>query len=217
MKLIVLGASGRCGSWVVRLARERDHDVTAVVRPESGYVAPEGVKVERGQVLDSGFVRAVLSEHRLVMSCLGVRRGGVGPWAKLLSPVNLVERAMRNLIDAMPNPDASRVFWISAGGAGSSRAEATWAVRKMIAAGNVGVAYHDLEVAERAMDRVRLNSLAVRPVTLLPGTPTGTAGPVNRYGLLSTVRRSDVAKWMLDIADGTQSFDGKTVLLGRAS
>ncbi len=32
MKLLILGVSGGCGQWVVKLAQHRGNDVTAVVR-----------------------------------------------------------------------------------------------------------------------------------------------------------------------------------------
>jgi hypothetical protein len=37
---------------------------------------------------------------------------------------------------------------------------------------------------------------------------------VQRYGMMSLVRRSDVAAWMLDVAAGTVPWDESTVLLG---
>ena len=85
---------------------------------------------------------------------------------------------------------------------GSSQMQANAIVRRMLRSGSIGVAYRDLEAAERTIERAEIDSLTVRPVTLVPGVPTGNAGPVDRYGLLSTIRRSDVAQWMLDVADG---------------
>ncbi len=45
MKLLILGASGGCGRWVVRLAAEQGHDVTAMVRRTATPDAPAGVTV----------------------------------------------------------------------------------------------------------------------------------------------------------------------------
>jgi hypothetical protein len=86
----------------------------------------------------------------------------------------------------------------------------------LIRSGNVGVAYRDLEAAERVVNGAGLDALAVRPVTLTPGAPTGHAGAVSRYGILSTIRRSDVARWMLDAAEGGGRFAVPSVLLGRS-
>jgi uncharacterized protein YbjT (DUF2867 family) len=61
-----------------------------------------------------------------------------------------------------------------------------------------------------------LDWLAVRPVTLSHGPPTGRVGPVTRYGMTSTVRRGDVAAWMLEALERRERFAERTVLLGPA-
>ncbi|NIQ55708.1 MAG: NAD(P)H-binding protein, partial [Gammaproteobacteria bacterium] len=205
----------RCGSWVVRLAAGRGHDVRAVVRPSSSYRPPPGVAVARGEVLDPRFVEEILPDHPLVISCIGQRRASPSPWSALRSPPDLVKRVMTNVVRAMSQKPGHRILWISAAGVGSSRARTTPAVRRIIDLGNIAVAYRDLEAAERVTDGAEVESLAVRPVTLRPGSPGGDVGPVDRYGLLSTIRRGDVARWILDVADGTRAFQGRTVLLGR--
>ena len=110
-----------------------------------------------------------------------------------------------------------RFIWISAGGVGDSRVQASPIIRRMIGLGGIGAAYRDLERAEAVLHASEVPALAVRPVTLTGGAPTGSAGPVSRYSLFSAVRRSDVARWMLDAADGGTEYPDSTVLLGRAS
>lgn len=212
MRIAVLGASGRCGAHVVRSAARRGHEVTAVVRESSGYRPPTGVTELRGEVLEPAFLEAALAGHATVLSCLGLRRAGVLPWSALMSPHDLVQSATRLLLE-LTSVEA-RVIWISAGGVADSRALLTPLVRQLISTANVGVAYRDLEVAEALVRERRQAWLAVRPVTLTPGARTGTARPVQRYGVWSHVRRADVAEWMLDVADGTRSYDQQTVLLG---
>jgi len=50
MRLLVLGASGGCGRWLVRLAADGGHRVTALVRDGSDAAAPAGVTVRRADV-----------------------------------------------------------------------------------------------------------------------------------------------------------------------
>ena len=121
MKLIVLGASGRCGSWVVRLAKERRHDVTAVVRDESNYLLPTDITIRRGQVTNPEFIRSIIADHSIIISCLGLRRSNSSPWGKLLSPPNLVEHVTKHVIEGMNKSRDVRLIWISAGGVGSSK------------------------------------------------------------------------------------------------
>ena len=37
---------------------------------------------------------------------------------------------------------------------------------------------------------------------------------VNRYGLFSMVRRSDLAAWMVDVAEGKRAVEGPAALVG---
>jgi len=215
MKLLVLGASGKCGIWVVRLANERGHDVTAIVRPESDCVAPEGVTVKRGQVTDPKFIESIITDQKVIISCIGLRRAGANPLSGMLSPPDIVQSVIANLIECMSKE--SRLIWISAGGVGSSKKQSSLLVRYLIRLGSLGAAYRDLEAAERMAEKADISSLAVRPVTLINGEPTGNAGQVNKFKIRTTVRRSDVARWMLDVAEGTLSFEGKNVLLGTIS
>jgi len=87
-------------------------------------------------------------------------------------------------------------------------------VQQLVSTGNVAVAYRDLAGMEACLSASSLDWLAVRPVTLMNGTPTGRARPVSRYGLASIVRRSDVAQWMVRAATQHDSFVEHTVLLG---
>lgn len=186
-----------------------------MVRETSDYRPPASVRLVRGEAGDAAFLAPLLAEHTTIVSCLGLRRASLLPWSALRSPPDLVRTVMGHLVDHAR--DETRVVWISAGGVGDSRARASLPVRWLIDAGHVGTAYRALAAAE---DRVRASGrpwLAVRPVTLVSGTATGRAGPVERYGLASVIRRADVADWMLDVADGTLAFQEPSVLLGTRS
>lgn len=214
MKLLVLGASGGIGRYLVSGAVRRGHEVTAAIRSTSPARFDSVARVLRGEALDPGFLAEAVEGHPVVLSALGLRRAGILPWAPLRSPPDLVRSVMTHLVSVSPRQ--TRVVWVSAGGVLDSRARLSPFVRKLVTAGNVGVAYTDLEEAERRVLDAGRTWLAVRPVTLTPGEPTGRAGPVQRYGLWSHVRRSDVAEWMLDVADGTRAHEEPSVLLGRA-
>lgn len=217
MRVLVLGASGGCGRWVARLAAERGHDVTALVRQDTPYAPPSGVQVQRGEALDAEVLQEAVAGHDVVFSCLGLKRSSRSLWAKLLSPPDLVSRVIRQLATIMPEHGVRRLVVISAAGVGSSRTKATWPVRRLISLGNVAVGYSDLERMESELGETELDWLAVRPVTLVGGEPTGRAGPVDRYALFSTIRRADVAGWMVDAAEASPPFETRQVMLGTTS
>ena len=175
MRFLILGASGGCGSWLVHLAHERGHEITAVVRQGSAYRPPAGVTMKVGEVTEAAFVASIVHGNDAVLSCIGLRRAGVSLWARLLSPPDLVQVVMRNIRSALSEDENARVIWISAGGVAESRAQATLPIRWMIRAGSVCVAYEDLEVAEGETPPASHKWLTVRPVTLLNGEPKGKA------------------------------------------
>lgn len=214
MRLLILGASGRCGQWLVQLAAERSHKVTALVRPETPFAPPSSVRVCRGQVTDPAVVEDILSGHDAVLSALGLRRAGLSPWSSFESPSDLTSHVANLLVSAMPRQGLSRLLAISAGGVGDSVHQLTWPVKRLVRAGNVGVAYHDLAQMERTLANSSLDWCVVRPVTLVNGPPRRPARRVERYRLTSHIRRSEVAAWMLAAVERETPFADRQVLLG---
>lgn len=211
---MVLGASGGVGRWVVSLASAKGHSVTALVRHSSDVNGMSGVNVVRGDLTDPSFLEEALTRHDAVVSCVGLRRAGKNPFARLLSPPDLTTRLASSLTRAMESRDVRRLVVISAGGVAESFAQLTWPVQKLVSTGNVAVAYRDLAGMEDRLAQSSLDWLAVRPVTLRNGAPLGSAKPVDRYAFTSTIRRGDVAAWMLAAATQHDSFTRHSVLLG---
>ncbi|MEM9374344.1 MAG: NAD(P)H-binding protein [Planctomycetota bacterium] len=201
MKLLVLGASGRIGRWLIRLAVERGHDVDALVRPGSVDKVPAGARIILGDPTDPETLGPIVFDHNTVLSAVGQRRAGLHPWARLLSPPDLVEQVLGAIHSAATNANQLRLIWMSAGGAGGTQPMLSPSVRRLTRTGNVGVAYRDLERAEALDLGGRVEATAVRPVTLLPGDSGRSAVGVSRYKLTSVVRRGDVARWMIDAAE----------------
>jgi putative NADH-flavin reductase len=214
MYLLILGASGGCGRWLVRIATERGHTITALVRTNAAFDTPPGVVMQRGDVTDVGVLDVVLPGHDAVLSAIGLRRAGRSPWAPLRSPPDLTERTMRQLLPAMKRHGVPRLLTVSAGGVGESLGQLTWPVRRLVGSGNIAVAYRDLAAMEALLAASDRDWLAVRPVTLTDGAPRKPARAVTRYGLMSTIRRSEVATWMLDAVAQPARFAVRHVLLG---
>ena len=74
MKLLVLGASGRCGKWIVKLALERGHEVRSLVRDGTPFDVSEEAQVFRGSVLDGKVLSEAMNGCDAVLSGLGIKR-----------------------------------------------------------------------------------------------------------------------------------------------
>jgi len=195
VRLIVFGASGGCGSHLVRLAAAHAHQVTAVVRSATPYEPPDDVAVVRGDVLDASFVASVVPNHDAVASCVGIRYAH--PWARRQSPDDFISRATMNIVSGMRAAGLSRLSVISAAGVGDSRPARNPIIRFLIATSNVGVGYADLDRVEETLRGSGLDWQAVRPIRLSGGAGTGRPHLTDRFPALGSIARADVAAFML--------------------
>jgi uncharacterized protein YbjT (DUF2867 family) len=218
MNLLVLGASGGCGQWLVRLAQERGHHVRALVRPATPFNPPAGTEVIRGEVLEEGVLDRALEGCETVLSALGIQRKTPwNPWSALASPPDLATQVAGQLVEAMPGHGVRRVVAISAGGVGESVRQMHPLLRWLIANSNVAASYRDLEGMEAVFAGSGLDWLAVRPTTLRAGPPTGTVQVVQHFGLFNRTTRGDVAAWMLAAAERPEPFTERTPMIGTAA
>ncbi len=195
MRILVFGATGNVGGHFARRARERGHEVTAVVRDRARYEAPAGVRVETGDVLDPALAASVIGGHDAVVSGLGMRYAH--PWAARMSPDDFTSRATAALVAGASAAGVRRAQIVSAAGVGSSRPTMNLAMQLMLKISNVGVAYADLERTEALLAASTLDWQAVRPVTLTHAPANERAHVVAHYGALMTIPRDEVARYML--------------------
>lgn len=198
MKLMVFGASGKCGAHFVRLAAARGHQVTAAVRAQTPFEPPPSVTVVKGDVLDAGFVSKVVRDVRncdAVVSGLGMRYKH--PWSRRESPDDFTSRATSNIVAAMKAAGVERISLISAAGVGDSRAVLNWPMRILLRISNVGKAYADLERVEDVLRSSRLDWQAIRPTTLTQKPRTDRVCISDRYPATASIPREDVAAFML--------------------
>jgi len=110
MKLVVFGANGATGQWLVQLAVERGHHVTAVMREGASASVPQGVDVVRGDPLDAAFVDMAVTGKDAVVTALGVRyRRGRNPFSSIVSPPTLLSQSAAHMLAAMKRHGVSRI------------------------------------------------------------------------------------------------------------
>lgn len=215
MRLLVLGASGGVGRHVAAQAVEAGHAVTALVRAETPWKAPEGVRVLRGDVLDARALDGALEGADAVLSSLGMKRvNPANPWSPLASPADFNSRSAEAVVAAMKRAGVGRVVAVSAAGVGDSARAMNLLMRVLVARSNVGVAYRDLAVMERVYAESGLDWLTPRPTRLTDGPRTNRVKTVTAFGSFDAIARADVAAWMLARLDDPRWTDRSPQITG---
>jgi putative NADH-flavin reductase len=195
-KLVVFGASGGTGRPIVEQALAAGHSVTAFVRDAAG--APPGARVVTGDVLDAAAVADAVAGHEVIVSALGHRRKARNPWARDLSPPDLMTRATPHIVDAARRHRISRALFVGVHGCGDSRARTGFIYRYLVERTTIGIALRDFNVMEGLLTDSGLDWLVARPVTLVDGAARGRCRVrEDRISSFAVIRRADVAAFML--------------------
>ena len=195
-KLVVFGASGGTGRPLVEQALAAGHSVTAFVRDAAS--APPGARVVTGDVLDAAAVADAVAGHEVIVSALGHRRKSRNPWARDLSPPDLMSRATPHIVDAARRHRVTRALFVGVHGCGDSRARTGFIYRYLVERTTIGIALNDFNVMERLLADSGLDWLVARPVSLVDGAPRGRCRVrADRISSFSMIRRADVAAFML--------------------
>jgi putative NADH-flavin reductase len=215
MHILLLGASGGCGQWVARLARERGHRITAVVREGAGSLTPDCGATVIGDVVDSAVLSGVLAQDvNAIVSCLGIRRRNPrNPWSPVQGTHKVVGPVATALQHLLPMSAVRRVITVSSAGVADSAVHTNPLLRWVFANSNVRIAFDDLAAMERILGEGNLDWMAVRPTRLVDGPPTGRAHVCERFRLGSSISRGDVASWLLDAAEATAPITRRTPMI----
>lgn len=214
--LLILGASGECGKWAVRISKERGYVVTVLVRSITSYEKLEGVKIFQGNVLDENALEQVMKGQHAVISCLGIRRKNQSnPWSALTSSPDFTKRSAENIVNAMNKYGVRRLVAISAAGVGDSRSKVNPITSFIIRQSNIAVTYRDLEAMEEVYRNSGIDSLVVRPVTLV-SDDSNRAKILDRYKFNSRIAKHDVAEWMIDAFERPEPYANQSEMIGWA-
>ena len=215
MHILLLGATGGCGRWVARLATQRGHRVTAIVRSAPVDGSLDGATTTIGDVQEHSVLdRAMQSGVDGIISCLGIRRRDPrNPWSPVLGTHTLVGPVASALAQLVPASSVRRVIAVSSAGVADSAAVTTPILRWVFGHSNVRIAFEDLASMERIFAATSLDWVAVRPTRLVDGAPTGRTRECTVFRLGSSVSRGDVATWMLDAVESAEPIRNRTPMI----
>jgi putative NADH-flavin reductase len=116
MKVVVFGANGRTGKYIVQYALDAGHEVAAYVRDKNKLaVSHPQLAIIEGDVYDQQKIEAAIAGRDVVISALGQ--------SDISGEVNLMSDAMKLIVPAMKNNGVKRVLAI--GGLGVLQANET--------------------------------------------------------------------------------------------
>ena len=194
MRILVTGATGGTGRAIVREARARGYEVTALVRDEA-KAAPllPGARLEVGDARDPVALKRALDGCEAAVSALGTRS------ISLFRPVTLMSEATRALVDLMKTQRLSRLVCITGLGAGDSAGHGgfmyDWLIKPVV----LRTIYEDKDRQEAIVKDSGLEWVIVRPTVLTDKAATGRVRAIiNLSGFHGgQISRSDVANFVV--------------------
>lgn len=194
MRLLVIGATGGTGREIVREARAKRHEVTALVRSraKAAPVLPD-IRLEEGDARDPAALRRALDGCDAVVSALGARR------PTLIRPVTLFSDGTRALIAAMAERGVRRLVCITGLGAGDSVGHGGFLYDRMIQPLVLRTIYQDKDRQEALIRQSALDWVIVRPTVLTNKPATGRVRAlVDLAGFRGgKIPRADVARFVV--------------------
>ena len=197
MKLVIFGASGATGRQLVQQALETGHAVTVLLRSANSLaIAHPRLTPIVGTLDHPATVQAAISGADVVVSVLGVRKGG---------PQTVCTDGMRSILPAMQRAGVRRLIALSAYGAAETRA-ASWFIRvvRLLIAGKM----RDKDGMEALVRTSATDWTLVRPPALTNGAASGSyrCGVALRPGVTGHVSRADLAAFILRTAENGAYF-----------
>lgn len=109
MKMIVFGATGGVGQYVVRQGLEAGFAVTAFVRtPAKLNISHENLKVIQGNAFNQGEVSEAIAGHDAVVSCLGSSNG--------MKKSTELQEMIKNIVSGMKEHHVERIIYTASAG-----------------------------------------------------------------------------------------------------
>jgi nucleoside-diphosphate-sugar epimerase len=119
MRFLITGATGFIGRHIVAACRERNHQVTALVRPTSDTRELEqlGATLYKGELTDVGLVRSAVTEVDVVVHAAAK----VGDWGPVDEYRKVNVEGLRGLLDGCKGQAISRFIHIGSLGVYAAR------------------------------------------------------------------------------------------------
>lgn len=123
MKILLLGATGRTGRWVLHYAIEKGHTIHCLVRFPRKIKANINVTIFKGNANVLSALQQAIIGCNAVISVLNISRTSDFPWSPLRTPKKYLSEMMGKLVSVAGEEKIKRVIVCSAWGVAESRKE----------------------------------------------------------------------------------------------
>ena len=208
--LLIIGASRGIGLETAKAALAAGRRVRAFARSASNIpLSDKNLEKFPGDALSANDVARALDDVDVVVQVLGA---DIGP-GTILGGTTLFSDSTRILVDAMQKSDVKRLICVTGFGAGDSR-DALGPLYRLAFTFTLRRIYDDKDVQEQIIKASDLDWTIVRPGLLRDGRATGLYRALTdpKDWQLTTIRRTDVARFLIDEVE-QNAFSHKTPVL----
>jgi putative NADH-flavin reductase len=190
MRLLIFGATGRTGRYLVSQGLDQGCQVTAFARDASTLTAKHpNLTVVKGDLSDRNSIANALTGIDAVISVLGndTRKA-------LFKPSNIISHSLPNIIGAMQHGSVERLLFVTSFGV---CAKMFWP-EKLLLRTLLRNLFTDLPVQEQLVTESGLHWTIIRPARLTDGPKTGECRSGDLYiHPFTSISRADVAAFLL--------------------
>ncbi|MBT31670.1 MAG: hypothetical protein CMO01_18595 [Thalassobius sp.] len=214
-RILILGATGRTGRYILDASLHRGFKVNCLVRDKSKvHVQHENLQVFEGSPSDYQALRDASKGCHYLISTLNISRTSDFPWAKLRTPENFLSNVMHNILTLANTSPFKKVVLCSAWGVAETNNDLPIWFRWMIDNSNIKIAYKDHEKQEKLLMQSDLNWTIIRPVGLTNSKKIQDI--IESFGNepkpALTISRKSVARYMIDALEN-QELSTKTPVI----
>src|ERR1700719_2489960 len=206
MRILIFGATGATGRYLVSQGLEQGCQVTAFVRNLAALTTKHpDLTIVKGGLSDHNGITHALNGVNAVICVLGNNTGKA-----LFKPSNVISQNLPNIIRAMEQSRVARLLFVTSFGV---NARMFWP-EKLLLRTLFRNLFADLPVQEKLIKESGLDWTIIRPARLTNGRKTGEcrSGEYIYVHPFTSISRADVAGFLLKEAVSPE-YQGKVVTI----
>ncbi|HEX6224812.1 MAG TPA: NAD(P)H-binding protein [Chryseolinea sp.] len=218
MRVLLLGASGRTGRYVVEKIIQAGYELNCLVRDHGKIKSlSDKMTIFEGAAEKISDLEKAISNCDAIINVLNVSRNSDFPWAKLRTPPTFLSDVSRNVVMLAEKNNVRRIVVCSAWGVAETKNDLPGWFRWLIDNSNIGYAYRDHERQEKIVRESKLAWTIVRPAGLT--NFKGDQQIIESYNNIPkprmTINRVNLARYLVDALTDARLVHKMPVVSGR--